>query len=113
MRPPNTFDAHRVLHLARERGVKPAVKERLRAYFTEGESLGDPDTLARIGAEAGLDGGEVRRVLAGDGYAGAVRADEEEAAPRTPGSTRSRSSRSRASTRSAGASRWTSCTTRS
>lgn len=81
VRPARTFDAHRVLHLARERGVQPAVKERLlRAYFTEGESIGDPDTLARMGAEAGLDGGEVRRVLAGDAYAGAVRADEEEAA---------------------------------
>lgn len=80
VRPGNTFDAHRVLHLARERGVQGAVKERLmRAYFTDGEAIGDRKALARLAGEAGLDPGEVRRVLAGDAYAGAVRADEDEA----------------------------------
>lgn len=80
VRPGNTFDAHRVLHLARERGVQGAVKERLfRAYFTEGEPLGDPDALARVSAEAGLEPDEVRRTLADDAYAAAVRADEDEA----------------------------------
>lgn len=80
VRPGNTFDAHRVLHLARDRGVHAAVKERLlRAYFTEGEALGNRRTLARLSAEAGLDPDEVRRVLAGDAFADAVRADEDEA----------------------------------
>ena len=80
VRPGNSFDAHRVLHLARERGVQGAVAERLmRAYFTEGEALGDRKTLARLAGEAGLDPDEVRRVLDGDGYADAVRADEDEA----------------------------------
>jgi predicted DsbA family dithiol-disulfide isomerase len=80
VRPANTFDAHRVLHLARDRGVQGAVKERLmRAYFTEGEALGNRKTLARLSGEAGLDPDEVRRVLAGDSYADAVRADEDEA----------------------------------
>jgi predicted DsbA family dithiol-disulfide isomerase len=76
----NTFDAHRLLHLAGERGVQGALKERLlRAYFTEGEPIGDRKALARLAGEAGLDGAEVRRVFAGDAYAAAVRADEEEA----------------------------------
>jgi predicted DsbA family dithiol-disulfide isomerase len=76
----NTFDAHRVLHLARERGLQAPLKERLmRAHFTEGEAIGDRETLARLAAEAGLDAAEVRRVLAGDAYAAAVRADEDEA----------------------------------
>jgi predicted DsbA family dithiol-disulfide isomerase len=80
VRPGNTFDGHRVLHLARERGVQAAVKERLmRAYFTEGEAIGDRKALARLSGEAGLDPDEVRRVLAGDAYADAVRADEGEA----------------------------------
>lgn len=80
IRPGNTFDAHRLLHLARDRGVQPAVKERfLRAYLTEGEPIGDRDTLARLAAEAGLDAAEVRRVLEGEAYAHQVRADEEEA----------------------------------
>lgn len=73
----NTFDAHRVLHLARERGKQAAVKERLmRGYFTEGAPIGDHATLARLAADAGLDEQEVKDVLAGDRYADAVRADE-------------------------------------
>jgi predicted DsbA family dithiol-disulfide isomerase len=76
----NTFDAHRVLHLAHERGVQDAVKERfLRAYMTEGEPIGEPETLVRLAGEAGLDAEEVRAALAGDAYAREVRADEEKA----------------------------------
>jgi predicted DsbA family dithiol-disulfide isomerase len=77
VRPGNTFDAHRVLHLARDRGAQATVAERMmRAYFTEGAALGSREALARVAGEAGLDGGEVRLVLAGDAYADAVRADE-------------------------------------
>jgi len=80
IRPGNTFDAHRVLHLAADRGVQDAVKERyLRAYMTEGEPIGDPDTLVRLAAEAGLGAEEVRATLASDAYAAEVRDDEEEA----------------------------------
>jgi predicted DsbA family dithiol-disulfide isomerase len=81
VRPGNTFDAHRVLHLAHERGIQDAVKERLlRAYMTEGEPIGDRETLARLAAEAGLDRDEVGSALASDAYAEAVRADEAAAA---------------------------------
>ncbi len=77
----NTFDAHQVIHLAGLRGVQDAVKERLlRGYFTEGEAVGDRDTLTRLGAQAGLDAEEVRAALADQRYAAAVRADEAEAA---------------------------------
>jgi predicted DsbA family dithiol-disulfide isomerase len=80
IRPGNTLDAHRLLHLSRERGVQGTVKERfLRAYLSEGEAIGDPDTLARLAVEAGLAPGDVRRVLTTDAFAHAVRADEEEA----------------------------------
>ena len=73
----NTFDAHRLLHLAGERGRQGELKERLlRAYFSEGEPVGDRGTLARLAAEAGLDGEEVDRVLAGSEYGEHVRADE-------------------------------------
>jgi predicted DsbA family dithiol-disulfide isomerase len=76
----NTFDAHRLLHLAAERGVQDAVKERLfRGYFTEGEAIAEHATLARLGAEAGLNADEARGVLASDRYADAVRADERQA----------------------------------
>lgn len=76
----NSFDAHRVLHLARERGLQDAVKERFfRGYFTEGEAIGEPDVVARLAADAGLDAEEVRALFASDAYADEVRADEREA----------------------------------
>jgi predicted DsbA family dithiol-disulfide isomerase len=72
-----TFDAHRVVHLAHEHGLQDAMKERLlRAYFTEGELVGDHQTLVRLAGEVGLDQDEVRQTLAGDRYAEDVRADE-------------------------------------
>jgi predicted DsbA family dithiol-disulfide isomerase len=80
IRPGNTFDAHRLLHLAAERGLQDTMKERfLHAYFTEGEPIGDPETLARLASLAGLDPDEVRAVLATNAYALDVRADEEQA----------------------------------
>jgi predicted DsbA family dithiol-disulfide isomerase len=73
----NTFDAHRVVHLAESHGLQDAMKERLlRAYFTEGELLSDRDTLVRLAGEVGLDEEEVRELLAGDRYAQEVRDDE-------------------------------------
>jgi predicted DsbA family dithiol-disulfide isomerase len=77
----STFDAHRLIHLAAERGLQDAMKERLmRAYFSEGELVSDRDALVRVAVEVGLDEAEVRKVLAGDRYADAVRADERTAA---------------------------------
>ena len=76
-RPGNTFDAHRLIHLAGERGVQDAVKERfLRATFTEGEPIGDRSTLLRLAVEAGLPEDETARVLENGIYAEEVRAEE-------------------------------------
>ncbi|HVW44178.1 MAG TPA: DsbA family oxidoreductase [Amycolatopsis sp.] len=76
----NTFDAHRLLHLARERGVQAAVTERFfRAYFTEQRSLFDEESLVSVAVDAGLDGDEARRVLKEGTYADEVRADVEQA----------------------------------
>jgi predicted DsbA family dithiol-disulfide isomerase len=73
----NTFDAHRLLHLAHAHGRQDAMKERLmRAYLTEGEAIGDPAVLERLAVETGLSAGEVREVLASDRYADEVRDDE-------------------------------------
>jgi predicted DsbA family dithiol-disulfide isomerase len=73
----NTFDAHRLVHLAAAHGRQDAMKERLmRAYLTEGEPIGDPATLERLAIGAGLPAEEVREVLAGDRYAAEVRDDE-------------------------------------
>jgi len=79
-RPGSTFDAHRLLHLAHDRGRQGELKERLfRAMFTEGEPIGDRDTLVRLAAEVGLDPDEARAVLDDGAYADEVRADEAEA----------------------------------
>jgi hypothetical protein len=49
----NSFDAHRLLHLAGEHGLQGALKDRLfRAYFTEGEAIGEPEPLRRLALEA-------------------------------------------------------------
>lgn len=76
----STFDAHRLLHLARETGLQDDLKGRLMAaYFSEGEAIGDPSTLARLSEEVGLDPVQVADVLATDRYAQAVRHDEADA----------------------------------
>ena len=73
----NTFDAHRLIHLAAEHRLGDAAMERLmRAYFSEREAIGDRETLQRLAVEAGLPAEEVREVLEGERYADAVRADE-------------------------------------
>jgi predicted DsbA family dithiol-disulfide isomerase len=79
--PGNTFDAHRLIHFALERGVQGAVKERfLVGYLSEGEPIGDREALVRMASEAGLDADEARGVLESDAYAREVRADERDAA---------------------------------
>jgi len=73
----NTFDAHRLLHLAATHGLREAMVERLfAAYFTDGEAIADRDTLARLADEVGLDEAAVRDMLASNAYAADVRADE-------------------------------------
>ena len=77
----NTFDGHRLVHLAAQHGRQDAMKERLmRAYFTEGALVSDHPTLIALAAEVGLDPDEVRDTLACDRFADAVRADEHAAA---------------------------------
>jgi predicted DsbA family dithiol-disulfide isomerase len=77
----NTFDGHRLVHLAAEHGLQAAMKERLmRAYFSEGQLISDPETLVALGIEIGLPESEVRELLAGERFADEVRADEQTAA---------------------------------
>jgi predicted DsbA family dithiol-disulfide isomerase len=73
----NTFDSHRLLHLAEAHGVQDALKERLmRAYLGEGELMSDREALERLAVETGLPADEVRDVLTTDRYAADVREDE-------------------------------------
>ncbi|MCW3013779.1 MAG: oxidoreductase [Solirubrobacterales bacterium] len=77
----NTFDAHRLLHLAADHDRQDAMKERLmRAYLTEGELVSDHETLVRLGSEVGLPPDEIHELLATSRYADEVREDERTAA---------------------------------
>jgi predicted DsbA family dithiol-disulfide isomerase len=77
----NTFDAHRLLHLAADEGVQDRAEERLfRAHFTEAADLSDPDTLVALLKEAGVSEDRAREVIDNpDEYAKAVNADIAEA----------------------------------
>ncbi len=80
IRPGNTFDAHRVLHLARDLGLQDELKERyLRGYLSEGRAIADHQVLASLAAEVGLDPERVAALLASEDFAADVRADEEQA----------------------------------
>lgn len=77
----NTVDAHRVVHLAREHGLQDAMVERLfKAHFTEKLSVFSVDSLVALAVEIGLDGDEVRAVLASDRFAAEVAEDAQTAA---------------------------------
>ncbi|WP_331452302.1 DsbA family oxidoreductase [Streptomyces sp. SS162] len=78
----STFDVHRLLHLAADRGRQEALLDlAYRANFAEERSVYDHGDLVRLAVEAGLDEAEARAVLAdGAAYADRVRADEREAA---------------------------------
>lgn len=72
----NSFDAHRLSHLAARHNLQDAAEERLfAAYFTEGENTADHETLVRLGTDIGLDADEVRHMLASDQYGDDVHRD--------------------------------------
>jgi predicted DsbA family dithiol-disulfide isomerase len=76
----NSFKAHRVLQLAKMRGLGDAAEERLfRAFFTEGRNIADDDTLLELGKEAGLNETEIRSSLSDERYSDMVRQDIQEA----------------------------------
>ena len=76
----NSFDAHRLSHLAKKHGVQDAMEERLfSAYFTEGKNTADHETLIQLAVDVGLRRDEVRQMLAGNDFADDVNKDVYEA----------------------------------
>jgi predicted DsbA family dithiol-disulfide isomerase len=79
----NSVDAHRLLHLALEKGgpaVQHTVKDALlAAYFEEVRDVSDHAVLREVAVGAGLDAAEVEEVLGSDRYREAVSADIEQA----------------------------------
>ena len=61
----NTFEAHRLIRFAAERGRSAELVERLyRAHFADGIDIGSTDALVTLAAEVGLDEAEAREYLA-------------------------------------------------
>ncbi|THV41771.1 DsbA family oxidoreductase [Glycomyces buryatensis] len=78
----STFDLHRILHFAAEKGLEAEVWEAFyRANFAEEASLYDCGRIVEVAVAAGLDKDEVTAVLEDPAaYREAVKADEAEAA---------------------------------
>jgi predicted DsbA family dithiol-disulfide isomerase len=76
----SSFDAHRLTHLGAVHGLRDEVTERLfHAYFTEAAAIGERETVARVGLDAGLPADEVDDALATDHFAADVRDEERRA----------------------------------
>ncbi len=73
----NSFNAHRLIQLAKSHDLANAVEEALfKAQFVSGKNIDDKDTLLEIGNEVGLDPQEVTSMLSSDKYTAEVRKDE-------------------------------------
>jgi predicted DsbA family dithiol-disulfide isomerase len=76
----NTFDAHRLLHLARTLGVADELKAAMfAAVFTDGLSVSDDETLLALTTAVGIDPLRAKAALASEEFSAEVRAEEAEA----------------------------------
>lgn len=77
-RPANTFDAHRLIALARSQGLEDEMSNRLyRAYFAEGLLISDHGVLTVLADEVGVSGASA--LWASEAFVEDVRADEHQA----------------------------------
>jgi predicted DsbA family dithiol-disulfide isomerase len=78
--PTNTFDANRLLHLAKEFGKQPQMADRLfEAYFVEGKNISDMPTLRKLAQDVGIESPDFDLMLSSDKYTLGVRKDEQAA----------------------------------
>ncbi len=76
----NSFNAHRLIQLAKAKGLGNEVEEALfKAYFMEGKNIDDKETLVEKGVCIGLDEKEVKAIFSSDAYEKEVRQDEMQA----------------------------------
>ena len=74
----NTFDAHRLIHLAQSKGLGNEAKEALfYSYMTQGLAIGERETLEDVAARIGLNPVEVDDLLDSKEYADFVEFDQE------------------------------------
>ena len=73
----DTFDAHRLLTWARERGCQTELKLALfEAYFGQARDMADPAVLQAVAESVGLPADETAAILASDRYGDEVRTEE-------------------------------------
>lgn len=76
----NSFDAHRLIQLAKKNGKGNEAEERLfKAYFIEGKNMSDISTLILLGEEIGLDETVVKAALNSSEFSNEVNNDINEA----------------------------------
>ena len=76
----NSFNAHRLIQLAKTHGLGNEIEEQLfKAHFIEGKNIDDNEVLIQTGISAGLNEKEVREVLSSDAFAKEVKQDERQA----------------------------------
>ena len=72
----NSFNAHRLLHLAKKHQLANDLEELLfKAYLTEGKNINDNNTLKELGVSVGLNEHDIDEVLNSDAYANDVKQD--------------------------------------
>ena len=76
----NSLKAHWLIQFAKTRNLGDEAEERLfHAFFTEGKSIADIDTLTQLGVEIGLDATELQVAFTDERYAYQVNQDIQEA----------------------------------
>lgn len=74
----NTFNAHRLIHLAQSLGLGSEAKEAFfYSYMTQGLAIGERETLEDVAARIGLNPNQVDDILDSDEYSEFVKYDEE------------------------------------
>lgn len=74
----NSFNAHRLIHLAQSKGLGNEAKEAFfYSYMTQGLAIGERETLEDVAARIGLNPVEVDDLLDSDEFADFVKFDQE------------------------------------
>lgn len=76
----NSFDAHRLIQLAKSEGLADEIEEALFiAHFTDGKDISDHSTLTQIGTSLGMEQTSIATMLSGADFTAEVRRDEQTA----------------------------------
>ncbi len=76
----NSFDAHKMIQLAKTKGLGDEAEERLfLAYFNQGKDFGDLKTLVELGTDIGLNEQEIIAAINSEDFAYRVNQDIQEA----------------------------------